>query len=29
MAIGSLVSEIGRSAIRLGRQDPRLPEHEG
>jgi uncharacterized membrane-anchored protein YhcB (DUF1043 family) len=27
MAIGSLVSEAGRSAIRLGRQDPRLPEH--
>jgi membrane associated rhomboid family serine protease len=27
MAIGSLVSGAGRSAIRLGRQDPRLPEH--
>ena len=26
MAIGSLVSGAARSAIRLGRQDPRLPE---
>jgi membrane associated rhomboid family serine protease len=29
MAIGSLVSGAGRSAIRLARQDPRLPEQEG
>jgi hypothetical protein len=26
MAIGSLVSGAARSAIRLSRQDPRLPE---